>query len=41
MMKQIKLNQEDFKDIDFSKIKNIPKVESNEKELIIDLELED
>jgi hypothetical protein len=39
-MEQIILKQEDF-EIDFSKIKNIPKVETKEGKLIIDIELKD
>lgn len=38
-MEQIKLKQEDFPEINFKKIKSIPKVETKDGELIIDIEL--
>ena len=41
MMKKIELKQEDYPDMDFNKIIDIPSVKSEEGKLIIELKLKE
>ena len=41
MMKKIELKQEDYSEIDFSKIIDIPSVKSEDGKLIIELKLKE